>query len=79
MIGNLFESIRSIIEALAESPVDKTVDIITKPGRDALEIIDGLTESEIRGRAIIFLGIDVVSGMGVSDLLDWYILSKPVG
>ena len=52
--------------------VDDLVDIATKPLRDAVDIVDGLTEGELRTKAIASLGADVVAGMAVSELIDWY-------
>lgn len=52
--------------------IDDIVDIATKPLRDAVEIIDGLTEGELRTKAIASLGADVVAGMAVSELVEWY-------
>ena len=52
--------------------IDDIVDIATKPLRDAVEIIDGLTEGELRTKAIASLGVDVVAGMAVSELVEWY-------
>lgn len=47
-------------------------DIVTKPLRDAVDIVDGLSEGELRIKAIASLGADVVAGMTVSELVDWY-------
>jgi len=47
-------------------------DAVTKPLRDGLDIIDGLTEGELRTKAIASLGADVVAGMAVSELIEWY-------
>jgi len=52
--------------------IDDIVDIATKPLRDAIEIVDGLTEGELRTKAIVSLGADVVAGMAVSELVEWY-------
>lgn len=54
------------------NPIKKTVKVVTQPVRDGLEIIDGLTEGELRAKAIVRLGADVVSGMALSELIDWY-------
>lgn len=51
---------------------DDIFDIVTKPLRDGLEIVDGLTEGELRTKAIASLGADVVAGMAVSELIEWY-------
>jgi len=55
-----------------EDPIGTTVDVVTQPVRDGLDIVDGLTEGELREKAILRLGADVVAGMAVSELIEWY-------
>jgi hypothetical protein len=38
---------------------------------DTLDVIDGLTEGEIRTKAALRLGSDVVAGMAISELIDY--------
>jgi len=42
----------------------------TQPIRDGLDVLDGLTEGEIRIKAAARLGADVVSGMALSEIID---------
>tara|TARA_R110002012_G_scaffold57571_1_gene148540 strand:+ start:572 stop:784 length:213 start_codon:yes stop_codon:yes gene_type:complete len=56
-----------------DDPIGKSVQVATQPMRDGLEIIDGLSEGQLKEKAICRLGIDVVSGMCLSELLDWYL------
>ena len=46
------------------------MDAVTAPISDALDVLDGLTEGELRTRAIARLGADAVVGMGVVELLE---------
>lgn len=41
-----------------------------QPVRDAVDVLDGLTEGEIRAKAIARLGADVVAGMALSELIE---------
>ena len=50
--------------------VDIVVDTALAPVRDGLDILDGLTEGEIRTKAVARLGADVVAGMALSEILD---------
>ena len=50
--------------------VDIVVDSALAPVRDGLDILDGLTEGEIRTKAAARLGADVVAGMALSEILD---------
>ena len=42
----------------------------TQPIRDGIDILDGLSEGEIRERAIARFGTDVVIGVGTAELID---------
>ncbi len=42
-----------------------------KPLRDAADVLAGLTEGEIRSRAAIRLGADLVGGMALRDVVDY--------
>lgn len=44
--------------------------MITQPVRDAADVLEGLTEGEIRSRAAIRLGADVVAGMALSEIIE---------
>lgn len=61
-----------IVEDFIDNPLGTTVDIITQPVRDGLDIIDGLSEGELREQAIFRLGADVVAGMAISEIIVWY-------
>jgi hypothetical protein len=46
------------------------VDAVTAPIRDTIDVLEGLTEGELRTRAALRLGVDVVAGMAVSELIE---------
>jgi hypothetical protein len=46
------------------------VDAVTAPIKDTLDVLDGLTEGELRTHAALRLGTDVVAGMAVSEILE---------
>ena len=48
------------------------LDAVTQPVADALDVVDGLSEGELRERAALRLGADVVAGMAFSELVEWY-------
>ncbi len=50
--------------------VDVVAKVALAPVDDALDILDGLTEGEIRTKAAARLGADVVAGMALSEILD---------
>ena len=73
MFGILDDIVESVVEEVCDfvdRPVSKTVEIATQPLRDGLDVLDGLSEGEIRTMAIARLGADVVSGMAISEVID---------
>lgn len=60
-----------IIKDFIDSPIKTTVKVATQPVRDGLDILDGLTEGEIRTKAVARLGVDVVSGMALSEIIEF--------
>lgn len=71
-IGSLVDSITETVEEFVEDPIGKTVEVATQPIRDGIEVVDGLTEGELRVKAATRLGVDAVSGMALGELVDWY-------
>lgn len=45
----------------------------TQPFVDAVDILDGLTEGELREKAALRLGADVAMSMGAAALIDWWL------
>jgi len=41
-----------------------------QPARDAVDVLDGLTEGEIRVKAAARFGADVVGGMAVTEIIN---------
>lgn len=50
--------------------IKKTVEATTQHIKDGIEILDGLSEGEIRQQAIARLGVDVVAGMCIAELIE---------
>lgn len=72
MFGKLLDSIAETVDELIDDPIGKSVEIVTQPLRDGVEVVAGLTEGELRVHAAARLGADVASGMALSELLEWY-------
>jgi hypothetical protein len=72
MFGSFMDSVVNTVDDFVDDPIGVSVNIATQPLRDALEVVDGLTEGELRHKAAIRLGTDVAGGMALSELLDWY-------
>lgn len=69
---NVVDGAKQKAQDFIDDPVGETVNHLTKPIQDAAEIIDGLSEGELREKAILSLGADVASGMALSELIEWY-------
>ena len=54
-----------------DNPVKKTIEVTTQPLRDGIDILEGLSEGEIREKAILRLGADVVSGMALGEVISY--------
>ena len=46
------------------------VDIVLSPLDDAIEILSGLSEGELREKAILRLGTDAIVGLGTSEIIE---------
>lgn len=51
--------------------LSKVVDVALQPIRDTADILDGLSEGELRIKAISRLGADVVGGMALSEVVEY--------
>ena len=82
-INSVVDTVTETTKEFVDDPIGKTVDTtlgvaaapiesISSNIQDCLIVIDGLTECELREKAILRLGTDVVSGMAISELIEWY-------
>lgn len=72
MFGNLLDSVVSTASDFAKDPIGSAVDMVTQPIVDTIDLIDGLSEGELREKAAIRLGADIALGTGTSELIEWY-------
>lgn len=68
-ISDCVESVCDEIEEFVDNPIGYTVDSAFNPVRNTADIIEGLSEGEIRTLAIAKLGADVVAGMAFSEIV----------
>ena len=61
-----------IMRDLTDRPVKKTAEIVLAPVEDAVEVVEGLTEGELREKAALRLGTDIVGAMALEEVIDWY-------
>ena len=61
-----------IVDDFLDDPLAVSFDVATQPIRDIVIVVDGLLEGELREKATMRLGADVVSGMALSELIEWW-------
>lgn len=59
------------LDDFLDDPIGTTIRETTQPFRDAYDILEGLTEGELRAQAILRLGTDVVAGMALSQVITY--------
>lgn len=69
-VGSVVNSTVNIVSNFVEDPVGTTVDIVTQPITDSVDVLEGLSEGELRTKAALRLGVDVVAGMALSEVID---------
>lgn len=50
--------------------LDDIIDIVISPLDDVIDILSGLSEGELREKAILRLGVDAVVGLGTSEIIE---------
>ena len=70
MFGSIIKGITSTVSDLVEDPVGTTVGMAMQPVRDTLDLVEGITEGELRLKVAARLGADVVAGMALSEVIE---------
>lgn len=60
----------NIVSDFIDDPVRTVARTALSPVRDGLDVLQGLSEGELRHRAALRLGADVVAGMAVSEIIE---------
>ena len=63
--------IGKLVGNFVDDPIGTTVDVAMQPVRDAVDVFDGLSEGEIRYKASLRLGADIVAGMTIAEVMDY--------
>lgn len=75
MFGDIFDAIDDIsktITGVSTNRVARSVlRVATQPIVDAAIVFDGLTEVQLRHKAALRLGADIVAGMAISEIIDY--------
>ena len=68
----LLDKVVDTVEDFVDDPFETTIDIATQPIRDGIEVVEGLSEGELRTKAALRLGGDIDATMAVDELIDMY-------
>lgn len=71
MFGDLFDMASRTVERAIDDPLGTAVDAVTSPIVNAADVLDGLTEGELRHKAALRLGADVVAGMALNEVIEY--------
>ncbi|CAL9984508.1 hypothetical protein VPHK567_0277 [Vibrio phage K567] len=69
-IDSAVDSVSNTVDDFVHDPVGTTVDMALSPVYNAADVLDGLTEGEIRVMAAAKLGADVAAGMAMSEIIE---------
>lgn len=69
-LGRIVNSIQETVDDFVDDPIGTTVDMALQPVHNAVDVLDGLSEGEIRTMAAAKLGADFVAGMALSEVID---------
>ena len=50
--------------------IEDIMGVVLSPLDDAIEILNGLSEGELREKAILRLGVDAIVGLGTSEIIE---------
>ncbi len=70
IFDDAIDSVCNTVDDFMDDPIGTSVDMALSPVRDGLDVLEGLTEGELRVYAAARLGADVVAGMAVSEIID---------
>lgn len=71
LLDDTTEYVPESVEDFTSDPLGYVVESAVNPVNDTFEVLEGLSEGEIRERAIMRLGADVVGGMALSEAIDF--------
>lgn len=76
IVGSGVNSVTNSVENFVDNPVDTTVNIVTQPIADSIDVLEGLSEGELRTVAATRLGADVVTGLAAGEIIDVLLASE---
>lgn len=69
MFSNLLNGVTNTVSNFVDDPIGTSVNIATQPIRDGIDVLDGLSEGELREKAAMRLATDIAAGSALSELI----------
>jgi hypothetical protein len=76
LVGSGVNSVANTIDSFVDNPVGTTINIVTQPVADSIDVLEGLSEGELRTVAATRLGVDVVTGLAAGEIIDALLASE---
>lgn len=71
MFGILLDIVEDVCEVVDDVVGIPIASIVATPVTSGLDLLDGLTEGEIRTKAALKLGVSVVAGMAIGEVVEY--------
>lgn len=71
MFGGLLDIVEDLCDSVDEVTGIPIASIVALPLTSGLDLLDGLTEGELRVKAALVLGTSVVIGMTLAEVVDY--------
>jgi len=72
LFDDIVDGVSDTFDSFIDDPLGTVVSTVTSPVINAVDVFDGLSEGELRLKAIASLGLDVAMGLGTNELISWY-------
>ena len=66
----ILDSVAKTASNIVSDPIGTGINMVTQPVVDGLDVLNGLTEGELREKAALRLGADIVAGMALNELIE---------
>ncbi len=70
ILDKVVSSVIEEVEEFVDDPVGKVVEKTLQPVKDGIDVLEGMSEGELRLEAALRLGADIASGMAVSEIIE---------
>lgn len=69
-ISDVVESVVDTADKAISDPIGTAVEAVTQPVTDTIDVLQGLTEGELRMKAALRLGTEAAASMAVAEIIE---------